>query len=86
MKSWAEGVLAHDPGVGVADFFYRVCRQAKQVGIPLLRIRVRVAHAIAELYLATAASLAEIEINPLRVVVEADRTSCVALDIVALRR
>jgi hypothetical protein len=45
-----------------------------------------VAHAIAELYLATAPSLAEIEVNPLRVVVEADRTSCVALDIVALRR
>jgi hypothetical protein len=45
-----------------------------------------VALAIAELYLATAPSMAEIEINPLRVVAEADQTSCVALDIVALRR
>ena len=44
-----------------------------------------VARTIAEVYLATASSLAEIEINPLRVVVEAGQTSCVALDIVALR-
>jgi acetate---CoA ligase (ADP-forming) len=51
-----------------------------------LSVLASVARAIAELYLATAPSMAEIEINPLRVVAEADRTSCVALDIVALRR
>jgi acetate---CoA ligase (ADP-forming) len=51
-----------------------------------LSVLAAVAHAIAELYLATAPSMAEIEINPLRVVAEADQTSCVALDIVALRR
>ena len=45
-----------------------------------------VAHAIAGVYLATAPALAEIEINPLRVITEPDQTSCVALDIVALRR
>ena len=50
-----------------------------------LSVLASVAHAIAEVYLATASSLAEIEINPLRVVVEAGQTSCVALDIVALR-
>ena len=33
-----------------------------------------------------ASSIAEIEVNPLRVLVDADSTSCVALDIVALRR
>jgi hypothetical protein len=37
-------------------------------------------------YLAEASSIAEIEINPLRVVIDADRTSCVALDVIALRR
>jgi acetate---CoA ligase (ADP-forming) len=51
-----------------------------------LSVLASVAHAIAELYLAQAPSMAEIEINPLRVVAEADRTSCVALDVVALRR
>ena len=51
-----------------------------------LSVLASVACAIAELYLAAAPSMAEIEINPLRVVAAADRTSCVALDIVALRR
>jgi acyl-CoA synthetase (NDP forming) len=46
----------------------------------------RIVCAIANAYLAQASSIAEIEINPMRVVVEADQTSCVALDIVALRR
>jgi hypothetical protein len=46
----------------------------------------RIVRAIANAYLAQASSIAEIEINPMRVVVEADQTSCVALDIVALRR
>ena len=50
-----------------------------------LSVLASVARTIAEVYLATASSLAEIEINPLRVVVEAGQTSCVALDIVALR-
>jgi acetate---CoA ligase (ADP-forming) len=51
-----------------------------------LSVLASVARAIAGLYLARAPSMAEIEINPLRVVAEADRTSCVALDVVALRR
>jgi acyl-CoA synthetase (NDP forming) len=51
-----------------------------------LSVLASVAHAIAEVYLAHAPSMAEIEINPLRVVAEADRTSCIALDVVALRR
>lgn len=51
-----------------------------------LSVLAAVAHAIAGVYLATAPALAEIEINPLRVITEPDQTSCVALDIVALRR
>lgn len=51
-----------------------------------LCVLVSVARAIAEVYLAQAPALAEIEINPLRVVAEADQTSCIALDIVALRQ
>jgi acyl-CoA synthetase (NDP forming) len=46
----------------------------------------RIARAIGDVYVAEASSIAEIEINPLRVVADADRTSCVALDVVALRR
>jgi acyl-CoA synthetase (NDP forming) len=45
-----------------------------------------VARAIAEVYLVQAPALAEIEINPLRVVAEAGQTSCIALDIVALHQ
>jgi hypothetical protein len=45
----------------------------------------RVVRAIADGYLARASSIAEIEINPLRVIVDADQTSCIALDVVALR-
>ncbi|HWN00028.1 MAG TPA: hypothetical protein VNO54_23525, partial [Streptosporangiaceae bacterium] len=45
-----------------------------------------IVRAIADAYLAEASSIAEIEINPMRVVVDADQTSYVALDIVALRR
>ena len=41
--------------------------------------------AIADVYVAEAPSIAEIEINPLRVMVDANQTSCVALDVVALR-
>jgi acyl-CoA synthetase (NDP forming) len=51
-----------------------------------LSVLASVARAIAEVYLATAPSLAEIEINPLRVIAETDQTSCIALDIVALRQ
>jgi acyl-CoA synthetase (NDP forming) len=46
----------------------------------------RVVRAIADRYIAQASSIAEIEINPLRVMVDADQTSCIALDVVALRR
>ena len=45
-----------------------------------------IARAIGDVYLSQASSIAEVEINPLRVVADADRTSCVALDVVALRR
>jgi acyl-CoA synthetase (NDP forming) len=50
-----------------------------------LSVLASVADAIAEVYLAQASALAELEINPLRVIAEAGQTSCVALDIVALR-
>ena len=50
-----------------------------------LSVLASVARAIAGVYLAQAPALAEIEINPLRVIAGADQTSCVALDIVALR-
>jgi acetate---CoA ligase (ADP-forming) len=51
-----------------------------------LSVLAAVARTVAGVYLATEPALAEIEINPLRVIAEADQTSCVALDIVALRR
>jgi acetate---CoA ligase (ADP-forming) len=50
-----------------------------------LSVLAAVARAVAGVYLAQAPALAEIEINPLRVIAGADQTSCVALDIVALR-
>ena len=49
-----------------------------------LAVLAGTARAIADAYVA-APSIAEIEVNPLRVVVGQDGTSCVALDIVALR-
>ena len=49
-----------------------------------LAVLARAARAIADAYV-SAASIAEIEVNPLRVVVGEDDTRCVALDIVALR-
>jgi acyl-CoA synthetase (NDP forming) len=51
-----------------------------------LAVLARAARAVAEAYVSEAASVAEIEVNPLRVVVDDDGTSCVALDIVAMRR
>jgi acyl-CoA synthetase (NDP forming) len=51
-----------------------------------LAVLARMARAIAGVYVSEAPSVAEIEINPLRVVVDAHGTSCVALDVVALRR
>jgi hypothetical protein len=51
-----------------------------------LAVLARAARAVAGAYASEAASLAEIEVNPLRVIVGQDGTSCVALDIVALRR
>jgi acetate---CoA ligase (ADP-forming) len=51
-----------------------------------LLVLARAARAIAEAYVSEASTIAEIEVNPLRVLVDQDGTSCVALDIVALRR
>jgi acetate---CoA ligase (ADP-forming) len=55
-----------------------------------LAVLAGTARAIADAYAgdayAAAPSIAEIEVNPLRVVVGEEGTSCVALDIVALRR
>jgi acyl-CoA synthetase (NDP forming) len=51
-----------------------------------LTVLARVARSIGEAYASEADSLAEVEVNPLRVIVDAESTSCVALDIVALRR
>jgi acetate---CoA ligase (ADP-forming) len=50
-----------------------------------LRVLARTARAIAAAYVSEAPAVAEIEVNPLRVLVDEDGTSCVALDIVALR-
>ncbi len=50
-----------------------------------LDVLVRTARAIADLYLAEAKAVAEIEINPLRLLVD-EATECVALDAVVLRR
>jgi acyl-CoA synthetase (NDP forming) len=50
-----------------------------------LSVLARAARAVAEAYVSQAPALAEIEVNPLRVVVDRDGTDCVALDIVALR-
>jgi hypothetical protein len=51
-----------------------------------LRVLARAARAIAEAYVSEASVIAEIEVNPLRVLVDQDGTDCVALDIVALRQ
>src|SRR5487761_165045 len=51
-----------------------------------LAVLARAARAIADASLSHASSVAEIEINPLRVVAGAGQTRCVALDIIALRR
>ncbi|HEX4657237.1 MAG TPA: acetate--CoA ligase family protein [Streptosporangiaceae bacterium] len=51
-----------------------------------LAVLARAARAIADAYLSHASSVAEIELNPLRVVADAGQTRCVALDIIALRR
>jgi acetate---CoA ligase (ADP-forming) len=50
-----------------------------------LTVLAGAARAIADAYVAQAPSIAEIEVNPLRVVVDQDGTTCSALDIVALR-
>jgi hypothetical protein len=44
------------------------------------------ARAIAQAYVSEASVISEIEVNPLRVVLDQDGTTCVALDIVALSR
>jgi len=50
-----------------------------------LAVLARIVRAIADGYVAQSSSIAEIEINPLRVMVDANQTNCVALDVVALR-
>ena len=50
-----------------------------------LSVLAGAARAIAEAYASQAPALAEIEVNPLRVIVDRGGTDCVALDIVALR-
>jgi hypothetical protein len=44
------------------------------------------ARAIAQAYVSEASVISEIEVNPLRVFLDQDGTTCVALDIVALSR
>jgi acyl-CoA synthetase (NDP forming) len=51
-----------------------------------IAVLARTVRAIADVYVAKARSIAEIEINPLRVIVDASKTECVALDVVVLRR
>ena len=47
---FAADVLAHDPGVGVADFLNRVRRQANHVRIPARDAGVVPRHALADLH------------------------------------
>ena len=49
MKARRGSVLAHNPGVGVADFFYGMRGQANQFRIPARRGCIVAAHALAEL-------------------------------------
>jgi acetate---CoA ligase (ADP-forming) len=51
-----------------------------------LAVLAGAARAIADAYVSESSALAEIEVNPLRVVVDQAGTTCSALDIVALRR
>jgi acetate---CoA ligase (ADP-forming) len=51
-----------------------------------LAVLARAAQGIADAYISESSSVAEIEVNPLRVVVTEAGTTCSALDIVALRR
>src|SRR5208282_429611 len=47
---FADDILAHDPGVGVADFFDGIGGQANDLGIPLDHAWVVSSHAFADLY------------------------------------
>jgi acetate---CoA ligase (ADP-forming) len=51
-----------------------------------LAVLAGAARGIADAYVSESSSVAEIEVNPLRVVVDEDGTMCSALDIVALRQ
>ena len=50
VKARARSVLAHDPGVGVANFLHRIVGQPYQFGIPLLGGCVGMRHAFAHLH------------------------------------
>ena len=50
MEARAGSVLAHDPGVGVADFFHRMRCEADEIGIPLPGCGVGARHAVSELH------------------------------------
>ena len=47
---FAAYILTHDPGVGIADFFDRVSREAHQVRIPAGDAGVVTRHALADLH------------------------------------
>ena len=50
MKARTRGVLAHDPGVSIADFFYWIARHMYEIGIPLLDRGILMRHPIAHLH------------------------------------
>src|SRR5215469_18438652 len=50
MEAGAGSVLAHDPGVGVADLFNRMRGEADEIGIPLAGCGVGARHPVAELH------------------------------------
>src|SRR5262249_16817265 len=49
METWNGVVLAHDPRVCVANFFYGVARKAHQLWIPAAHTRVVTGHALTNL-------------------------------------
>ncbi len=50
MKAGAGGVLAHHPGVGIADFIHGIRRQPHHIGIPAGYAGVVPANALADLH------------------------------------
>ncbi len=50
MKRRGGSVLAHDPGVRVADFFHGMRRKARELRVPARCARIVAGHALAQLH------------------------------------